>query len=235
MAKVLLIKTGDSFAEVVASYGDFEGLIRQQLNGSDDEVELLDARTADQLPELSCFDGVIITGSHAMVSDAEAWSERLLPYIQQMQHSSTPVLAICYGHQLLARALGGEAGYHPHGPEVGTVQVELTETAQQDPLFSALPPSFSAHVTHSQSALQLPAGAELLAKNAYEPHQAFRIGESIWGVQFHPEFVADVTKTYIEKQRQTLLDNQQDPDQLLANVAETELSNGLLQRFVSLL
>ena len=67
---------------------------------------------------------------------------------------------ICYGHQLLAKAAGGEAGYHPRGKEIGTVRVDLVDGHNGDALFQSLPNSFAAHVTHSQTVLQLPGGGK---------------------------------------------------------------------------
>ncbi|WP_336470225.1 glutamine amidotransferase-related protein [Caldimonas thermodepolymerans] len=109
-----------------------------------------------------------------------------------------PVLGICYGHQLLAHAFGGQVADHPDGLELGTHAVHLSAAAADDPLFSALPPSFDAHLVHRQSVRTLPAGAQLLAGNAHEPHQAFRLGRCAWGVQFHPEFGETAMQAYVD-------------------------------------
>src|SRR5690348_8631928 len=74
--------------------------------------------------------GVVVTGSHSMVSHREPWSERAAQWLAGVVESDrVPVLGICYGHQLLAHALGGEAGDHPAAIEIGTVQVRTTEAA----------------------------------------------------------------------------------------------------------
>ena len=234
MKHLLLLKTGSTFDEVIAHQGDFDQLFITALGDSAIQLDVVDARS-EELPALDNYQGVLITGSHHMVTDREDWSEALLPYIRAMATQKLPVLGVCYGHQLLADALGGEAGYHPDGREVGTVEIDLTEAGQQDALLGQLPTQFKAHVTHSQSALNLPDNATVLACNDYEPHQAFRIGENIWGLQFHPEFTADVCKVYLKHQQEPLEELGRDFEQLTGQVSETPDSTALLKRFVELI
>jgi len=234
MKKILLLKTGSSFPEVCADEGDFEQLFLRQITDSDCQVTVFNAVNGEALPELENYAAVIITGSHHMVSDREAWSEALVPYIREMVERNLYVLGVCYGHQLLAHALGGEAGFHPQGPEVGTHKVELNDAGQQDLLLRTLPTTFYAHLTHSQSALAVPEGATVLAANEHEPHQAFRMGERIWGVQFHPEFSATVTRCYIDNQIAALRESGQNPEKLYSAVVETPQVNALINRFIEI-
>ncbi|MCV6588197.1 MAG: glutamine amidotransferase [Marinobacterium sp.] len=233
MTRLLLIRTGNTFPECIERHGDFDQLFIHALGDSPVEVTMIDARH-DSLPDLAGFQGVLITGSHHMVSDHEAWSDALLPFIRQMAARQLPVLGVCYGHQLIAQALGGKAGYHPDGPEVGTFTIKLTPAGQKDRLLGQLPAQFPAHLTHSQSALTLPDNAVILACNHHEPHQAFRIGEQIWGLQFHPEFNTDVCHTYLERQQQTLTELGQDVEQLHNQVQRTEAAATLIRRFATL-
>ncbi|NTW83981.1 MAG: C26 family cysteine hydrolase domain-containing family, partial [Chlorobiaceae bacterium] len=120
------------------------------------------------------------------------WSIALERWIPGIVEAAVPFLGICYGHQLLGRATGGEVGYHPLGRELGTVEIRLESEGIDDPLFSNIPETFMAHSAHSQSVLRLPPGAVLLASGKYEPYHSFRIGKAAWGVQFHPEYSADI-------------------------------------------
>src|SRR5688572_21533998 len=76
-------------------------------------------------PSREGFAGTIVTGSGAMVTDRHEWSERSAQWLRDAAHDGMPLLGICYGHQLIAHALGGEVDYHPAGREMGTVQLEL--------------------------------------------------------------------------------------------------------------
>jgi GMP synthase (glutamine-hydrolysing) len=192
---ILIISAGNSFAEITSRYGDFDDWIAAGL--SDDSVQHVHA-AKEQLPEPTAIAGAVISGSHAMVTDREPWSETLAEWIRQAASMDTPLLGICYGHQLIAHALGGRVGYRNDGIELGSHLIELQREADSDPLFSQLPPQFEAHLVHAQSVLQLPPQATLLGSSAGELHQCYRVGEQAWGVQFHPEFNETVMQLYID-------------------------------------
>lgn len=223
--KIILLKTGSTHPGIRQRFGDFEDWFLQAWTGCD--VTLVNAVTAAELPTLVGDEGVVITGSPAMVTDREPWSEKLAAWLADSAHGQVPILGVCYGHQLLAHALGGSVYWHPQGREIGTVEIALEPSARQDPLLGILPVNFSAQVTHAQSVKTLPPGATLLARNAFEPHQAFRLGEATWGVQFHPEFSAEVMRAYIEE---TGADQT-----LLGQITSADANHNLLQRFVELI
>ncbi|MFN3496227.1 MAG: glutamine amidotransferase, partial [Hydrogenophaga sp.] len=193
-----------------------------------------DARSGDALPPLDSVAGVVITGSHAMVSDREAWSEALVPWLQQAVAASVPTLGICYGHQLLAHALGGEVTHHPNGVEIGTVQVRLCTVATEDPLLGPLPPAFNAQAVHWQSVRRLPPQAVLLASSDHEQHHAFRLGRNAWGVQFHPEFSAEALRAYLDGLGPTLAREGLDAERIRAELKETPEAASVLGRFAQL-
>lgn len=233
---LLILKTGDTFPPLRAQAGgDFEDWVRAGL-GDDGAlpVRVIDTRHGADLPAPHTVAGAVVTGSHAMVSDREAWSEALGGWLADAVRQQTPVLGICYGHQLLAHALGGEVGYHPGGLEIGTVEVEPTPDAAADALLGALPPRFAAQVVHHQSVRVLPPGAVPLARNAHEPHQAYRIGPCAWGVQFHPEFSADAMRGYIDALEPTLNAAGHSAAALRAGVRATPEAAALLGRFARL-
>ncbi|MAX31609.1 MAG: GMP synthase [Halomonadaceae bacterium] len=231
--RLLLIKTGDSFPDVVAEHGDFEALFQARLPNH--ELTVWDAQRDTSAPEHAEIDGVLITGSHAMVSDAEPWSEALKPWLHEAFERDLPTLGVCYGHQLLAEALGGKSGYHPDGREVGTFEVALTEAGQADALLGTLPNRFPAHLTHAQSVLTPPAGAVVLACNAHDPYQALRLGPRQWSVQFHPEFTSPVMRAYLEHQREGLGEAGQNIEALREGIRATPEANALIEHFIALL
>jgi GMP synthase (glutamine-hydrolysing) len=204
-ARVLIIKTGHTTPTLSARLGDFEDWIVQGLRSSG--LGVAHAVTDPRLPhanlprpeELAASGtGVVITGSHAMVTDREPWNEATAAWLAGVARTQrVPVLGICYGHQLLAHALGGEVWPHPGGLELGSVNVHATPAAANDALMGHLPAAWSAHTVHRQSVRHLPAGAVHLAHNAFEPHHAFRWGRCAWGVQFHPEFSTEAMRGYI--------------------------------------
>ncbi len=195
---------------------------------------MVNPQVGEELPDPRQLSGVILTGSHAMVTDRAAWSERTEAWLRLALEVETPVLGICYGHQLLAHAAGGKVGINPRGRQFGTVEVQLLATAIGDPLLAGLPGRFSAHTSHCQSVLALPPGAIALATTARDPHHAYRLGRAAWGVQFHPEFDAQVMKTYIDEFFDQLDAEGLRPAELLRHATETPVCAGLLGRFAEI-
>ena len=235
MSGVLVVKTGSTLPGIRARRGDFESWIARGMGLAPDELTVLDVTEGAELPDPVAPAGVVVTGSSAMVSAREPWSERTGAWLADAVRAGTPVLGICYGHQLLAHALGGRVGRNPRGREIGTVQLRLAPEARRDALLGGLPGATHAHATHVESVLELPPGATLLAASDTDPNQAFAAGPRAWGVQFHPEFDADVMRGYLESRRDVLRDEGLDADRLLALVRETPEAGSLLRRFAALL
>jgi GMP synthase (glutamine-hydrolysing) len=112
------------------------------------------------------------------------WLGPEVEYLERVLHERVPAFGVCLGAELLARAAGGRVERSPE-PEVGWFPVELTAAAEDDPVFSAFPDRFPAFQWHEYSA-GVPPGAVELARNELGP-QAYRLGQAVWGVQFHPE------------------------------------------------
>jgi GMP synthase (glutamine-hydrolysing) len=130
--------------------------------------------------------------------------------------------------------MGGTVDFHPEGTEIGTREITRLPEADQDPLFKDLPEIFKGHVVHSQTVTRLPENAVLLAQNVFEPHHGFRVGESAWGVQFHPEFSARAMRGYIKHLAETVSSEGQNPDTLIRSLDETPEAAELLRRFGAL-
>ncbi len=227
---LLIVKTGGTLDALRAAHGDFEDWVARGLGAGAQPIQVVDPRKGAALPDASSLRGVVITGSHEMVSHRAEWSERTAAWLADCVGAGLPVLGICYGHQLLAHAMGGEVDFHPGGLEIGTVALTLADAAADDPLFAGLPRRFPVNVIHRQSALRLPDGAVALAANAHEPHHAFRIGRRAWGVQFHPEFDVAAMRGYVEAHA----DGLPDAAAVAGTVAPTPESASLLARFARL-
>lgn len=232
--KVLIMKTGTTVSSLLDEGEDFEdwfirgtGLDPSQfICCAVDQGEALPAST-----EVAC---AIVTGSSAYVTDLAPWNHVAAGYLRTLHNEQKPILGVCYGHQLLAWAYGGEVDFHPEGREIGTVDVLLTEQARDDRLFAGLPQTFRAQASHLQAVTKLPPEAVLLAKNDFEPHHGFRIGNSTWAIQFHPEFSAHVMRSYIRERKSDIAAEGLDAQDLLMDVEDTPIAEQLLKRFVDL-
>jgi GMP synthase (glutamine-hydrolysing) len=231
MKNIYVIKAGTTFPSVKEEYGDFDLWTIRSMGLTQDEAVTIDIWNMEPLPEYSECRGVVITGSHDMVTDHLAWSDLLLEWIPGLVSREIPFMGICYGHQLLAEAMGGKVGFHPKGEEIGTVEISLSPDADKDPLFKDIPKFIPVHVTHAQSALKIPAGATILASNDFEPYHAIRIGTCAWGVQFHPEYNTDIMKAYVINQADELKASGRNIDEIMMTVKETPHSSAIMKRF----
>ena len=232
MKSLVIFKVGETFDGLARQIGDFDDWIRSGVGALPIPVAVIDPRAGGNLPNKASVAGAIVTGSHSMVTDREPWSESLAAWLRSAVSENIPVLGICYGHQLLAHALGGEVAHHPDGMELGTVSVKLNEAAKCDALFAGMPEQFAAQVVHRQSVRRLPEGAVLLGGNAFEPHHAFRVGDAAWGIQFHPEFSPAAMAGYIEEV--TKHPKKANLRCLLEKVTSTDQAASVLPRFANL-
>ena len=184
-----------------------------------------------QLPDLDLIGGIIITGSHAMVTDKLDWIKTTADWLLKAVRRDIPVLGICFGHQILAYALGGMVGYMPGGPEFGTVPIRLTDDAGNDPLFRSLHRRFGVQTSHFQSVTELPSMSVLLGFTEKDPHSAFRYGRCAWGVQFHPEYDADIANAYVNEFNEGIKNSHEDPTALPLNCRDTVEGKMILSRF----
>jgi GMP synthase (glutamine-hydrolysing) len=186
MRRILILKAGETSRAVQRAHGDYDRWFTDSLSRHDLAFDVCDA-TRPANPRLDGYAGILVTGSVKSVCDAEPWMEGLAILLGRAAEAGVPTLAVCFGCQILARALGGRVIVNPEGWEIGAAEIVLTEAARRDPLFAGLPSPLPVLATHQDRVETLPPGAVLLAGNACTPIQAFRIGERAWGVQFHPE------------------------------------------------
>ncbi len=233
---ILILKTGEALPSVKAARGDFEDWIALGLGLSVGEVEVAVAYQGEALPDPETIGGIVVTGSPGMVTDRAEWSEASAAWLAKLvEGDAMPILGLCYGHQLLAHGLGGEVGTNPNGRETGSVEVRflLPEgDASLAPLFEG--GAHPAHMSHLESVLRPPAGAEVLAETDQEPHAVLRFGPRQWGVQFHPEFDREIMRCYVAARREILVAEGTDPDAVDEAAIETPELTGILKRFAKL-
>jgi len=135
-------------------------------------------------PDARSFDGYVITGSPASVNGPQAWLAPLLQFIRELHAQRVPTVGVCFGHQAMARALGGEVGPNPQGWSLG---VGRTALAQTRPWMQPALPYFRLYAAHNEQVLRLPPGAVLLGGDAYCPVGAFEVAEHFLATEYHPE------------------------------------------------
>lgn len=188
MRNVLLLKAGDANNAVRSHIGDYDRWFVQTIGHSGYRFDVAHAHLNQKLPdEPHHYDAIIMTGSPLSVTEPAPWMKRAADFMRNAAAKKTPVLGVCFGHQLLSWSFGAKVVKNPLGREIGSVQVALTKRGQKDPLYKGIPGEFWIQETHEDMVVDAPKDLELLATNANTAMQSFAAGDYIRGVQFHPE------------------------------------------------
>ncbi|WP_435183804.1 type 1 glutamine amidotransferase [Halobellus sp. EA9] len=179
------------------------------------------------------YDGVVISGSQTSVYDDEPWMSTLEELVTDLHELGVPMLGVCWGHQFLARALGGRVA------AMGDYELgyQYIERYDDSPLFAGFPGEFVAFETHSDEVVELPPGAVELA-GSDRSCQAFSLGPT-FGVQFHPEYDLETVRTVTDRKREEGVPAEK-VDAVLAAAtperhAETELAKGVFENFLTVI
>ncbi len=201
---LLLLQMGEPPSEVAAQVGEQGDWFNSALAGRDFPINILRPDRGTPFPAYTDVSAVIISGSWAMVTDRLRWSELTGAWLREAFHAGVPMLGVCYGHQLLADALGGTVGDNPNGLEMGLLPITLTAQAKDDALLGSFPTRFAAYLTHLQSVLVPPPGALVLARSQIDGCQIIRYSDRVLSSQFHPEFTANTMLACIERNEHML-------------------------------
>jgi GMP synthase (glutamine-hydrolysing) len=182
---------------------------------------LLDVRTpydGSGLPPLRGFAGVLVMGGDMGAYDdaAAPWLPATRDLLRDAVSEQVPVLGVCLGGQLLAGALGGQVKPADEGPEIGPALVAKRDLAVRDELFGPVPFTPDVLQWHWDEITELPAGAVLLASSTRYTNQAFRVGETAWGLQFHIETTPELVRAWAAADRERVAAEGWDLDAALA-------------------
>jgi GMP synthase (glutamine-hydrolysing) len=150
---------------------------RRELDADLERFDVVDR----EFPDSEAYDALVVTGSRASVYWDEPWIDETRAFVRDALNRGVPALGVCWGHQLLADALGGTV--EPMGEyELGYRTVRHSGAD----LFDGVPEEFTVFTTHSDAVTELPEGADRIAENDYGIH-GFRHG-NVYGLQSHPEY-----------------------------------------------
>jgi len=201
--KIGILQCDSTMKQFQAEHGNYPGMFMSLFRSVDPELEFevfnVELEQYPQAPEM--YDAYLITGSRHSVYDSKRWIKNLEKYVLELHERKCPMVGICFGHQMIARALGGKTEVAKQGWMVG-VQNYQTVSAQKwiQPALE----KFSLLASHKDQVTKLPKNAELIAEGDYCPYASFRIENHILTFQAHPEFQKEYSKALIHYRRQIL-------------------------------
>lgn len=178
-------------------HGNYPGMFERVLGSVDAAIKFrhYNVELGEYPEELDECDGYVITGSKKSVYDDEPWILVLSTFVRQLHQRRKKIVGICFGHQLVAEALGGKTEPARGGWAVGVHENQiLKEQSFMDPPVAR----FALVVSHKDQVSKLPEGAELLASSDFCPIAMFRIDNHILTFQGHPEFTRAYSKDLME-------------------------------------
>jgi GMP synthase-like glutamine amidotransferase len=183
------------------------GLLGERLADAGVLVETVGPDAGRTVPrDPAGYDGVVVLGGSMGPTDDDVapWLPEVRTLIARCLEAEVPLLAICLGAELLAHVAGGRVAPIAAGPEIGLTPIRLLPAAADDALLAGVPQESSAVQWHSLETQVLPAGAVALAASDRCANQAFRLGDTAWGVQFHPEVLGDITAGWADQEQAEL-------------------------------
>lgn len=190
--KIGILQCGHAAPEVAADHGDYSQMFQRLLAGNGFEFASWDVVDMDFPESPRDADGWLLSGSRHGAYDDLPFIAPLEEFVRAAYAVPVPMVGICFGHQLIAQALGGRVEKFDGGWAVG----------RQDYAFGGLG-NVALNAWHQDQVLDLPEGAEVVASNDFCRYAALRYGDRAYTVQPHPEFENPVIAKYVELRRGT--------------------------------
>ena len=191
---VQIISCGPGLSEINDKHGYSFNWVTSMIVDKVDSTEVVKIYNGE-FPLCNSDNVWIITGSRYSVYDNIEWIDSFKEIIKKGINLKVPMLGICFGHQIICDALGSDVAKNGIGWEIGSSEVSLTDDGKSSDLFAGLDDTFSVYQSHQDVVRDVPSNVKVLAQNQYGV-QSVSFDDTVFGVQFHPEFSFKVMKAY---------------------------------------
>jgi GMP synthase-like glutamine amidotransferase len=200
--RIALIQCGHVHPELVADHGDYPELFADLLDHHGIDLTTFDVTEHPPPTDIERFDGWLISGSTSSAYEDLPWIAPVEALARDLVDRQAPLVAVCFGHQLLAQALGGRVERADGGWGVGAHRYEVLG----EPPAWMDPPASSVRLiaSHQDQVAELPSGATVIARSDHCPVAAYTVGPAALAIQPHPEFTAPVSRGLIVRRREAI-------------------------------
>lgn len=195
--KIGILQTGRTPEEMRAKHGDYDGLFKRLLAGRGFEFETYPVLDGVFPANAHAAQGWLITGSKFGVYEDHDWIAPLEDFLRLVYAAGVPIIGICFGHQILAQALGGRVEQFSGGWSAGAVNYQLSGSDED---------TFNSTVMawHRDQIVELPQDAQVIGQSDFCPYAMLAYGDRALTIQPHPEFTADFVADLMTARRDSL-------------------------------
>lgn len=223
MLKVAVLQCGEAIESAREEFGDYDDMCKAMVGLRPDQAKTY--RVFDnQFPQVSDYEVFIVTGSKFGVYEPHAWIPPLESLIREIKQAGKKMVGVCFGHQIIAQALGGQVAKSDKGLGVGLMSYQLQSNQET-------PRDISLYVWHQDQVLQAPDGAEVIASSEFCPVAALKYGEDILTFQAHPEFSEGYERALLTERRGVTL-SEELADAGLSSLAQSS-DSGQIQKMLT--
>lgn len=205
--KIGILMTGHAVPEIQESLGDYDVIFARLLDGHGFEFNAYDCEGGIVPERAEECDGWLITGSKHGAYEDHAWIPPLEDLIRDIYAKGVPLVGVCFGHQIIAQALGGKVVKYDGGWSVGQTEYKIEGE------------TLSLNAWHQDQVIELPEGAEVVGSSDFCANAALVYGEKVYTIQPHPEFNSDIIDFLLKYRGRGVV-----PDDILEDAA-TRLNN----------
>ncbi len=195
--KIGILQTGRSPDEMRKKHGDYGDIFQAMLAGRGFAFDVYAALDGELPASVDAADGWLITGSKFGVYEDHAWIPPLEEFLRAAFAQGVPIIGVCFGHQLLAQALGGKVEKFVGGWSVGAADYDTDDASGHDRVLA----------WHQDQIVELPPGAEVIGSSDFCQYAMLAYGDRALTVQPHPEFTVDFIADLIEARGAVLPDD----------------------------
>lgn len=201
--KIGILEVEQLKPEIYKKYGSYGDMTIRLLGLIDENVsfQTYQAISGEYPKDSNKCDAFLITGSKASAYDKEPWIKQLEDYIKTLAEQQKKLIGICFGHQLIAQALGGKVEKSNKGWGVG---VMASEILMNKPWMQPAQQQFSLLVSHQDQVIELPDGAERIACSDFCINSSYQVSNHILTFQGHPEFTVGYAQQSMDNRREII-------------------------------